>query len=256
MPQLPFRTGDVFFCPGDASERAYLLQSGRVEVLNAGGRRVATFDPGDVFGEMALVEERPHALLARASTDGVAETLTRDEFEATLLREPVRCKKYLTRLFERLRLLSARVADEEPPVELAPDAALGLVLTPLTPEASQSLRDSGLTLPKLPFRIGRASEADEPQALDLNDLWILDDKPFKVSRNHLSIEAWERGRFIVRDRGSFLGTVVNDQTIGGKSKRQIAELKSGDNTIIIGPAESPLRFRVSVPAGSQVEALP
>lgn len=250
MPQLNFESGHVFFRPGDASERAFLIQSGKVEIANAEGRRVAQLDSGEVFGEMALVEERPHAFLARAIEKGVAETLTQNEFEQTLIREPARCKQYLTRLFERLRALAARVGDEEqeePAAEEIP-AATGLYLSPLTPKARASLRDDGVTLWKLPFRVGRASDADEPEALDLNDLWLLDERPFLVSRNHLSIDAFDRGLFVIRDRGSFLGTIVNDVPIGGKSKRRAAELKPGENTIIVGPPDSPYRFKLTVPA--------
>lgn len=248
MNELKFDADHVFFKPGDASERAFQIKSGEVEIINLDGQRLARLYIGDVFGEMALVEERPHAFMARAVSDGVAETLTRTEFEESLLRDPTRAKHYLTRLFERLRLLAARVGDESEPEDPAESHATGLMLAPLTPKARASLRDDGVALWKLPFRIGRASEANEPEALDLNDLWLNDEKPFLVSRNHLSIDAFDRGLFVVRDRGSFLGTIVNGETIGGKSKRRAAELKVGDNTIIIGPAESPFQFRLTVPA--------
>ena len=101
------------------------------------------------------------------------------------------------------------------------------------------MRETGWVLPKLPFRIGRVSDAKEMEALDLNDLWIIDAKPYQVSRNHLSIDQWETGRYVVRDRGSFLGTVVNGQQIGGKSKSRMAELKTGDNTLAVGSVDSP-----------------
>lgn len=251
MAQLNFDSGHVFFRPGDASERAYLIQSGKVELLNADGRRIAQLEPGDVFGEMALVEERPHAATAKAMEKGVAEALTRSEFEQTLIREPTRCKQYLSRLFERLRALAARVGDEPEPATEELPSATGLYLSPLTPKARASLRDDGVSLWKLPFRIGRASDADEPEAMDLNDLWLLDEKPFLVSRNHLSIDAFDRGLFVVRDRGSYLGAIVNDVAIGGKSKRRAVELKAGDNTIVVGPSDSPYRFKLSIPTDAQ-----
>lgn len=248
MAQLNFENGHTFFRPGEASERAFLIQSGKVEIVTAAGRRLAQLETGDVFGEMALVEERPHAMTARATEKGAAETLSRTEFEQMLIREPARCKLYLTRLFERLRALAARVSEEvEPEPEQLPSVT-GLYMSPLTPKARASLRDDGVTLWKLPFRVGRASDADEPEALDLNDLWLLDERPFLVSRNHLSIDAFDRGLFVVRDRGSFLGTIVNDEPIGGKSKRRAAELKPGENTIIVGPSDSPYRFKLTVPA--------
>src|SRR5262245_22645082 len=104
MAATQFPAGHIFFRPGDAGEQAYLIREGRVEVY--GGQpeapvRVAEFGPGEVFGEMSLVEERPHTLTARALTAAQVETLTRDEFERDLLRDPARCRQYLVSLFER-----------------------------------------------------------------------------------------------------------------------------------------------------------
>jgi hypothetical protein len=248
MSQLKFDTGHVFYRAGDVSERAYMLQSGQVEIMNEADQRIALLGEGDIFGEMALVAERPHGFQARAVAGGAAETLTRSEFETMLLKEPARGKQYLTRLFEHLRLLAARVSDEPEPGPQATAAPPGLKLTPLTAKARECLRESGWVLPKLPFRIGRVADANELEALDLNELWIIDQKPFQVSRNHMSIDQWEPGRYVVRDRGSFLGTVVNDEPIGGRSRKRVAELRQGDNLLIIGAPDSQYRFNVNVPA--------
>lgn len=250
MPQLPFESGHVFFRPGESSERAFRLISGQVELVNQADRRIALLGEGEVFGEMALVAEQPHMLQARATTAGTAETLTRSEFETMLQRDPAQSRQYLTRLFERLRQLAARVSDEPEPEPMEMPEAPGIKLTPLTPKAKECLRDEGWMLPKLPFRIGRIADTGEHEALDLNELWIIDQKPFQVSRTHLSIDQWEPGRYVVRDRGSYLGTTVNGTHIGGKSRRRIAELKPGENTLIVGAPDSPYQFRVTVPARS------
>jgi len=250
MPQQEFKSGHVFFRPGDSSDRAYLLQSGQVEILNESERRIAILGEGEVFGEMGLVTEQPHTFLARAVAPGSAETFTRAEFERSLLQEPARCKQYLTRLFERQRHLASRVSDEPEPEPTVSEAPPGIKITPMTPKARECLRETGWVLPKLPFRIGRVADANEHKSLDLNELWIIDQKPFQVSRNHLSIDRWEQGRFVVRDRGSFLGTLVNGHHIGGTSRRRIAELKPGENTLIVGSEDSPYKFAVSVPVDS------
>jgi CRP-like cAMP-binding protein len=65
MPEQDFAASHVFFRPGDPGDRAYLLHDGQVELLaGADGAftRVELFQPGDVFGEMALIEERPRDL--------------------------------------------------------------------------------------------------------------------------------------------------------------------------------------------------
>jgi hypothetical protein len=263
MTEHEFAAGHVFFRPGDPGERAYLLHDGQVELLAGAAEpltRVGLFGPGDVFGEMALIEERPRALTARAVTAGRATPLTRDEFEHQLTHDPARARQYLRSLFERLRSLAARLAGEaeparaEPPpppapVELPPGpgtpAGWAVVVHPLTRKAAETLPDGGLRVTRFPLRIGRASAAGEPEAYDLNDLWLLDDKPYNVSRNHCEIHVGREGPE-VRDRGSQLGCVVNDEPIGGRAALGYARLGPGDNVLVIGSRMSPYQFRVTV----------
>jgi CRP-like cAMP-binding protein len=269
MTEQEFAAGHVFFRPGDPGDQAYLLHEGQVELLAGAGdafTRVALFEPGDVFGEMALIEERPRVLTARAVTAGRANPMTRDEFERQLTHDPARTRQYLRSLFERLRSLTARIGGEiEPgragppgppadpgrpaPVELPPGPGTPtgwvVVVHPLTHKAAETLPDQGLRVTRFPLRIGRAAGAGERDALDLNDLWLLDGKPFNVSRNHCEIHVDGSG-LVVRDRGSQLGCVVNDEWIGGRAAVRSARLDTGDNVLVIGSRMSPYQFRVAV----------
>jgi hypothetical protein len=272
MTEQDFAAGHVFFRLGDPGERAYLLHDGQVEVL-AGAEgtftRVGLFEPGEVFGEMALIEERPRAFTARAMTAGRATSMTRAEFEHQLTHDPARTRQYLRSLFERLRSLTARLGGAveaapagsptlptpagEPgrpaPAELPPGSGKPsewtVVLHPLTRKSAKTLPDAGLRVTRFPLRIGRASAAHEPEAFDLNDLWLLDDPPFNVSRNHCEIHVDREGP-MVRDRGSQLGCVVNDDPIGGRAVLGYARLVPGDNVLVIGSRMSPYQFRVTV----------
>jgi CRP-like cAMP-binding protein len=263
MTEQEFAPGHVFFRPGDPGERAYLIHAGQVELLGGSPgayTRTALFEAGEVFGEMALIEERPRLRTARAVTAGRAAALTRDEFEHLLTHDPVHTRKYLRSLFERLRTLTARLAGEvelddgvgvrpRTLVPLPPNAGRApgwvVVLHPLSRKAAQTLPDEGLALGRFPLRIGRATAADEPEAFDLNDIWLLDDKPYNVSRNHCEIDTDGAG-LVVRDRGSQLGCVVNDVPIGGRVATTQARLHTGENTLALGPRMSPYQFRVTV----------
>jgi hypothetical protein len=267
MTEHEFAAGHVFFRPGDPADWAYLLHDGRVEIL-AGSElvtRVGLFEAGDVFGEMALVEERPRAFTAQAVTAGRVAAMTRDEFEHQLMHDPTRARRYLRTLFERLRSLTARLGGEielapagpparvsDPgrpaPVELpsGPGRVAGwvVVLHPLTRKAAETLPDEGLLATRFPLRIGRATEAHELEAFDLNDLWLLDTIPFQVSRNHCEIDVDREGP-LVRDRGSHLGCLVNDERIGGRALMAFARLGPGDNVLVLGSRMSPYQFRVT-----------
>jgi hypothetical protein len=272
MTEQEFAASHVFFSPGDPGDRAYLLHEGQVEMLTgeAGAlTRVELFEPGDVFGEMALIEERPRALTARAVTAGRTTPLTRDEFEHQLTHNPDSARHYLRTLFERLRSRTAwsggggesaraeapttSVPVGEParraPVELPPglgrSARWVVVIHPLTSKAAEALPDEGLLVTRFPLRIGRAAAAHEPDALDLNDVWLLDDAPYNVSRNHCAVDADSEGP-VVRDRGSHLGCGVNDQRVGGRAEVVYARLDPGDNVLVIGSRMSPYQFPLTV----------
>ncbi len=272
MSEQEFAAGHVFFRAGDAGAQAYLLNTGQVELLAGAGEpftRVELFEPGEVFGEMALIEERPRVLTARAVSAGRAVAMSRDEFEHQLLHDPARARHYLRSLFERLRSLTARLgADDrsgraQPAHATAGDRALGnsgpaelpagpgqwaawvVVVRPLTRNAARSLPDDGLLVTRFPLRIGRAAAHNEPEALDLNDVWLLDEKPFNISRNHCEI-AIEDDAPVVRDRGSHLGCFVNDTPIGGRSPIRHVRLQLGENVLVVGSRVSPYQFRVNV----------
>lgn len=270
LDELEFPAGHVFFRPGDAGDVAYVLQEGSVELLTGTAEpftRVGLFVPGDVFGEMALIEERPRAFTARAVTAGKARPMSRDAFEHHLQHDPPSTRQYLRSLFERLRSLTGRLGGgtetamiklpaapaEEPsgPVESEFLVAKGkpsewtVVVHPLTHKAAETLPEDGLIVTRFPLRIGRASAANEREAFDLNDLWLLDNAPYNISRNHCEIDADHAGP-IVRDRGSNLGCFVNEERIGGPAVMGYAPLELGDNVVVIGSRMSPYQFRVTV----------
>jgi CRP/FNR family transcriptional regulator, cyclic AMP receptor protein len=249
MEQLEFPAGSVIFHAGDASTSAYLIRSGTVELLSdssGSAASLAQLGPGEVFGEMSLIEERPHALTARAASAVQLSSLTREEFELLLTTDPATFRIYLTALFERLRTLSAQVGA----AKAAPSATSGLSVTihPLTRRAAATLPREGLPVTKYPFRIGRAAADDEAIPLDVNDLWLIDKKPFNISRNHALLQR-EGDAVTVKDRGSWLGMYVNDVQIGGGTGARQMSLEDGDNILVLGNRMSPYQFRVHLARG-------
>jgi CRP-like cAMP-binding protein len=245
-----FAAGTVIFQPGEPSACAYVIKSGQVEILKDFPDhpvRLALLGKEQIFGEMGLVDERPRSLAARAVTQVKLKTVTRDEFVDMILKRPKDSLKYLKALFERLRAMNTLVAGEsgrEPSSQFQNDIRVTLV--PLTSRAGQVVPQEGLTLTGFPFRIGRATQNLEGyDPMEVNDLVLPDESPFYISKNHLSIDV-EQGRAIIRDRGSYLGTVVNGLSIGGGHRGAAAVLREGENEVIIGTAHSPFRFRISV----------
>jgi CRP-like cAMP-binding protein len=250
MPERLFQPGDIIFRPGDPATEAYLILSGAVEVLARSGDqfvRVALCGPGDIFGEMSLIEERAHNLIALASTPCRATTLSRSEFVHFLTHNPEQCQRYLRSLFTRLRESSEGLNDADDP---EPQTPLGSSLTirPLTVRAAKSISEKALSVARYPFRIGRAPEGPDADGAEANDLSILDSKPFNVSRTHAAIDSMEDGSLVVVDRGSHLGTIVNGQRIRGDSSTRHVKLLPGENTLVLGSRNSPFQFRITITA--------
>ncbi len=65
-----FQEGEVVFREGDASDTCYVVRSGRARAIrtHAGGRTLtlATFGPGDIFGELALFEDEKRSATVEA----------------------------------------------------------------------------------------------------------------------------------------------------------------------------------------------
>jgi len=95
---------------GERSPGLFLLLAGEVQVTQ-GQRRLATLTPGDVFGEMSLLEGRP----AMASIDTVTKCWTielpRERFHEIVLTYPL-VLEYISQLVERRTQQNLAASDE------------------------------------------------------------------------------------------------------------------------------------------------
>lgn len=105
--EQPFTARREIFREGDAGDGVYFVKEGLVEIssLVAGGaRRVfSQLGPGEVFGEMAVIEDRPRSATATALQDTSVYFLPRQEMLPLIQRSPALAFKLLQQISHRLR---------------------------------------------------------------------------------------------------------------------------------------------------------
>lgn len=256
MTIVQFEAGDEIFTEGDPAEDAFVIDSGEVDIVKeVDGEPVvlARLEAGEIFGEMGLVDDKPRSAGARAATAVTLRCMSHEHFMYVLLHKPEESVAYLKVLFERLRAANTKVA-LDPFSSVSSPAPEGAATTPETranpipirirpasDEARRYLPEEGEPIARLPFRFGRVHT--DPFAT--NDLVVVDQTPYSVSRYHFLIDRSTDG-FVLRDRGSYLGTIVNGEAIGGKRHNGEVALRLGTNTVVVGNDHSPFRFELDI----------
>jgi CRP/FNR family transcriptional regulator, cyclic AMP receptor protein len=105
-----YSRGAVLFAHGDPGDALYGVITGKVRISasSSDGREVFLniMEPGDVFGEIALLDGRHRTATASATVPSELIILTRDHFLGLLKREPALVTHVIQLLCERIRWTS------------------------------------------------------------------------------------------------------------------------------------------------------
>ena len=104
-----FPAGDVILREGEAGADAFILLSGRCEVL-VHGELLGVVGPGELFGELACLGGGTRAATVRAAVDSTVLVLAGDAVRAELLRSPALLDRFLGAMAQRVRDISRREA--------------------------------------------------------------------------------------------------------------------------------------------------
>lgn len=100
--QLEYGTGEVLARQDSVGNEAYVVVDGSITVRR-NGRKVATLGPGDVAGEMALLDDEPRSADLVAAEESVILYISRREFGGLLEANTKLMGKVLRTLAQRLR---------------------------------------------------------------------------------------------------------------------------------------------------------
>lgn len=195
--ELRFGTGDYIFWEGEPPQRFFVLTSGRIKVIKHGsqGREtlVAYFKTGDIFGEVAVFENKPYPASATAVEPSIVLAFSRTSFSSFLTEHPATAMAIIGILSSRLREAQNRLHDlsgERVEQRLARTLLrLAEKLGPVLPFTRQDLADmSGTTIETAVRVLSRLSESGiiasgrgKVIIKDLTRLNVISEAPLRTS---------------------------------------------------------------------------
>ena len=113
-----FAAGTVIFQEGDPGDNAFIIEAGEVEItFQRQGRRVrmATLGAGEIFGEMALIDDRTRSATATASTELSVVVVRRQQIQSVLRDADMTVRLLLEVLLGRFRSMQGRLDFRQEP---------------------------------------------------------------------------------------------------------------------------------------------
>ncbi|MCS7299714.1 MAG: Crp/Fnr family transcriptional regulator [Spirochaetia bacterium] len=119
--EVRFKEGDIIFCEFEPGEEMYVIKEGKVRITKIQNNKEKTIDiigPGEIFGEMALIDNDKRTATIIAETDVVLIRVDRNNFETLAKNNPPWALKLLKNFSRRiydakrkLRILSIKDYD-------------------------------------------------------------------------------------------------------------------------------------------------
>lgn len=131
-----FPAGTRVFHEGDSSDACYIVKEGsfRVTREHSDGRAItlATLGPGEIFGELAMLDGDRRSASAESLTDGELLALPANDVRSLLARHPEIALKLVAGLVRRLRAANVRLSRQS--FQTVPSRVAG-ILAQLSREA-------------------------------------------------------------------------------------------------------------------------
>jgi CRP-like cAMP-binding protein len=107
--KIEIPAGTLVLDEGSVGQACYFINSGKVAVVRH-NRKIAELGPGEIFGEIALLDRLPRTASIKTVEDSTLYELTKADFDAALDSSPAIARKLLTTLAARLRDADSKAA--------------------------------------------------------------------------------------------------------------------------------------------------
>ena len=139
-----FPAGTRVFHEGDSSDACYIVSEGsfRVTREHSDGRAItlATLGPGEIFGELAMLDGDTRSASAESITDGTLLALPANDVRSLLARNPEIALKLVAGLVRRLRAANMRLSRQS--FQTVPSRVAG-ILAQLSRDGQDNKDDEG-----------------------------------------------------------------------------------------------------------------
>lgn len=155
-----FPAGTRVFHEGDSSDACYIVRDGsfRVTREHSDGRAItlATLGPGEIFGELAMLDGDTRSASAESITDGTLLALPANDVRSLLGRNPEIALKLVAGLVRRLRAANMRLSRQS--FQTVPSRVAG-ILAQLSREGQDNSADGDAEMQEVTIRMNQTDLA-------------------------------------------------------------------------------------------------
>ncbi|MBI2949936.1 MAG: cyclic nucleotide-binding domain-containing protein [Verrucomicrobia bacterium] len=123
---LQFQAGQTILKEGEVGNTLMVLLEGQIEV-QVRGKMVGTFEPIEIFGEMAVIDSQPRSATVIAKKNSRLARIDQTRFKALIQNKPDFAIDVMRGLVERMRWMDSiaakRQAEEQALAIVPPDGA-------------------------------------------------------------------------------------------------------------------------------------
>jgi hypothetical protein len=110
MKEVTFHEGEEIFAKGDIGTSLFILHDGQVGIFN-GSQQLATFGPGDFFGELALLDAEPRSATAATLSEVLAFRIDQEDFYDVMEERAEVLRNILRMLCQRIRIQNEKMRE-------------------------------------------------------------------------------------------------------------------------------------------------
>lgn len=121
VEEIYLDAGDLLFLEGDIGQQAYVIEEGQIEIyktVNGANVQLAVRQPGEVIGEISLLEETPRNASGAAVEKSLVIAISRDQLDNLLNTSPRAVRAMLHTIILRLQQTEASLRQNEKMAQL------------------------------------------------------------------------------------------------------------------------------------------